>query len=74
MTLVTNPGLPTVWVDSMNIYVRQDPPLATLRFSTVMPEAVYEACRVQTSVAHLRAIVDVICRSIDYYPEKRVKK
>ena len=74
MSTVMNPDLPTVWVDTMSITIRTEPRVAMLRFGTVMPEAAYEACRLQTSVGHLRAMVDVICPAIDYYPEKQKKK
>lgn len=33
-----------------------------------------EVARVVTSVAHLRNIIDISCKMIDYYPEKSVGK
>lgn len=59
----------TIWVDEANLLVRGEQPLATLRFFTALPEGKMEACRVQTTLSHLKKIVDVICRSLDYVPD-----
>ncbi len=67
-------ALPLIWVDKMEVAIRGDVPVATLRFySVVGGEAVVEACRLQMSTAHLRAMVDVISKSIEYYPEAPTK-
>ncbi len=67
----SDPSLKLVWVDRMETLLRGDAPLATLRFYTVIGnEKLAEACRLQTTVAHLRAIVDLLCRLLDYYPAK----
>lgn len=54
----------------MEIAVRHEIPVATLRFSYGLAESAYEACRLQVSVPLLRGMVDVICRTIDYYPQQ----
>ena len=64
------PNPPLVWVDRMEINVRLNPPLATLRFHSALPDRLSEVCRLQCSQDHLRRMVDVICRSIGYYPTK----
>lgn len=66
----SDPSLQLVWVDRMTLSVRSDIPVATIRFYSVTPENLVEACRLQTTVKHLHEIVDVICRNTDYYPEK----
>jgi len=66
-----DPSIRLVWVDTMEILVRSNLPIATLRFySALGTEKLTEACRLQVGVEHLRRIADVICRSIDYYPTK----
>lgn len=52
----------------MILSVRQDIPIATLRFNTILAEAVYEACRIQMSTDHLKQMANVICRTLDFYP------
>lgn len=64
----------SLWVDTMGMTVRADVPVATLRFFTVLEDAQQEACRIQTNVPHLKRMVDVICRSINYYPTKKTGK
>jgi hypothetical protein len=67
----SDPSLKLVWVDRMELLLRSDVPIATLRFYTVVgTEKLTEACRLQTTVSHLRAIVDLLCRQLDYYPAK----
>ena len=61
---------PAVWVDRMEIGIRGDVPVATLRFYGVCPPFLIEALRLQTSVDHLRLIADVLCQSLNYYPSK----
>lgn len=63
--------LKTLWVDRMEINVRGDLPIALLRFfSVVPPDKLSEACRMQTSLTHLQAIVDSLSRTLNYYPTK----
>ena len=67
----SDPSIRLIWVDTMEIAVRGDVPISTLRFySAITNEKLCEAFRLQTSVPHLRSMVDVICRSIGYYPSK----
>lgn len=63
-------SLKLLWVDRMELAVRGDAPVATLRFYSAFLDHLSEACRLQTSTAHLRAMVDVICNALDYYPSK----
>ena len=70
--LKEEPGLslPLLWADRMTMGLRTDIPVATLRFYSALSDRLSECCRIQTSVTHLRQIVDVICRNIGYYPTK----
>ncbi len=67
----SDPSLRLLWVDSTDLLLRSDVPIGTLRFySVVGKEKLAEACRLQTTVTHLRAIVDLLCSQLDYYPAK----
>lgn len=63
-------GLPLVWVDRMQLTAREDLPIVTLRFYSALHDRVIECSRLQTSAAHLRAMADLICQKLDYYPTK----
>ena len=64
---------PPIWIDRMELAVRGDAPVAMLRFLTIIsPQNMLEVCRVQTTVQHLQQIADVLCRSLNHYPEKPV--
>jgi hypothetical protein len=65
---VENPGLPTYWVDTAYVAIREDPAIALIRFYTLLPGAAVESCRIQTPVSHLRQLVDVIAKHTGYYP------
>jgi hypothetical protein len=51
--------------------IRVEPHIALLRFYSVLPDAAIEACRIQTPVAHLKQIVDILASRLDYYPTKK---
>ena len=65
-----NPRLQLIWVDRMEIAVRGDTPVATLRFYTAMVDHLSEVSRLQTSVTHIKAMIDVLCRTMEYYPSR----
>lgn len=65
-----NPSLQLVWIDRMEIAVRGDTPVATLRFYTAMVDHLSEVSRLQTSVTHIKSIIDVLCRNVEYYPSR----
>ena len=70
---VSDPSVKTLWIDYMEITQRSDIDVATLRFYTVIPHpgaALQESSRLTTSMGHLKAIAELICRNIDYYPTK----
>ena len=65
-------GIKTIWVDRMQVHLRSDTPLGMLSFSSLVPpDKLVEVCRLQTTEVHLKAIVDVLCRNLDYYPTKK---
>lgn len=75
-------ALPSVWVDSMNLVIRADIPVAMMRFYTFIPPdklggdsgvrdgKMLEVVRCHTSVAHLRDMTKILCKNLDYYPTK----
>jgi hypothetical protein len=62
--------LPLHWIDSMRVTVREPAHLATLRFFSGLEEGHFEACRIQLPVDGLKNIVELLCRTLDYYPSK----
>ncbi len=53
----------------MELAVRGDADVATLRFLAVIPpNALLECCRVNMTVSHLKRMLDVIAQSLKYYP------
>lgn len=66
----SDPSLRLCWVDTLEAQRREDPALVTLRFFTALPERLCEACRVQTSVTHVKGMIDALARLLDHYPIK----
>ena len=66
---VINQPLPPIWMDRMELGVRGDVAVATLRFLALSPpSALLEVARLQTSVVHVQQMVDVLSRVLNYYP------
>lgn len=63
-------ALRVMWADLMELSVRGDIPVAMLRFYAALPDKLIEQTRIQTSVKHLRGMIDVLCKTTDYYPSK----
>ena len=68
-----NRYLPSYFVDAFRVSARKDD-IAVLSFYSDLPNGIVEQTRVITPVDRLKALVDLICRQIDYYPEKDEKK
>ncbi len=62
-----------VWIDRMEFAVRAEMPIATIRFYSVCVPYLVEASRMQTTVQHIKQIVDAFCKSLDYYPTRATK-
>jgi len=68
---IIDPNLKSIWIDRMQLFVRGDLPFATLSFSTLIPpDKLIEAVRIQTTIPHMKAMAELICRNLDYYPIK----
>ena len=68
--LNTNPALPNLWVDSLNVASREDN-VCVLRFFTSLPEGFFEQVRVMTDKQKLKQFIDALCSTINYYPTKK---
>jgi len=68
-----NNDLPILYVDSVNTAHREDG-ISYLSFTTNTPDLVVEQVRLMIGDDHLHPIIDVLCRSTDYFPEKPSKR
>ncbi len=59
--------MPPIWVDVMSINIRGDVGVATLTFESVLPERGQrvEAIRLQTSVPHIKSMINVLAKAIE---------
>lgn len=62
-----------MWVDHMRVSLRNDPEVALLSFYSQLPDVEErpEVCRIMTSRKHVHAMIDVLCRTLGYYPDKQ---
>lgn len=75
LQLQQDPALKSLWVDVMRMSVRADPDVVELVFSTVYDrKTLVDAVRIHTSVTHLKAIANAICRTLKHTPPKQKPK
>ena len=68
-----NPNLPPIWADYMEVVYREEVSLAMLRFYSSIPQdppILLETVRIQTSLSHIKSIIDVLCGTSGYYPKR----
>jgi hypothetical protein len=70
---ITKNELPTLYVDGVTIGHRDDG-MNYVSLTTNVPHYIIEQVRFIIDDEHLRGMIDVLCRSIDYSPEKTGKK
>ena len=68
LTRTVGKNMPTARVDLVQLHAMKRVPVVMLRFFTVTTAGPIEACRLQTSASHRKEMLDVISRSIAYYP------
>jgi hypothetical protein len=72
--MLNRADLPSIWIDRMSLNLRADAGVAMIRFYTLLVDqegpSFIEACRIQTARDHLRSMVDVIAKSLNYYPTR----
>lgn len=66
-------NLPTMFIDNLNISNRADG-LHLIRLLASLPEGLKEEARIMVPNQALKAMLDVVCAHVDYYPEKIAKK
>jgi len=59
----------------MQLMIRGDYPVATLRFFTFLPPDIsVEVSRLVTTIPHLKEVIDVLCLNLNHYPTKPTSK
>ncbi len=58
----------TLWVDNFALFVRDDD-ICLLRLNAKLPEGYFEQARIATSKKHLKALLDLISKQLNYYPQ-----
>ena len=78
LTLGVRPDLPTVWFDSFRMARRSDVEIVVFSFFHKLPfeesSDQLELFRAATTTDHVRKIIDMMCRNLDYYPVKEAAK
>jgi len=67
--LFANDTLPTIWVDGVRVASRADG-ICAISFDSQLPHGVFEQVRLMTTEKMIKGIVDQLCSSLDYYPDK----
>lgn len=63
--LPTRDGLPVLWTDQTEFYLRQDIQTATLKFfAYVPPDSKVEVARLQTTIGHMRRMAENIITAL----------
>jgi len=70
---IINNDLPTLYVDGMSISHRADG-INYVSLTTNIPDYIVEQVRLIIDDEHLRIIIDGLCKILDYFPEKPIKK
>ena len=70
-----NTDSPPLWADYMEVAYREEASLAMLIFYASIPQAqdppiLLETARIQTSLLHIKSIIEVLCGTSGYYPER----
>ncbi len=68
LPIVDDPTLKLLWIDRVTLAVRGDVPVGTIRCYSVLGTESHVACQFQTSVQHLIAMTDMLCRVLNHYP------
>ncbi|MEM9751766.1 MAG: hypothetical protein AAF916_00100 [Planctomycetota bacterium] len=71
-----NPSNPTIWVDSMNLGISesQDMLQVSLGSMNAMTGSVFESVRFQTSMVHMRQMLEAMAQVTNYYPSRPTEK
>ena len=69
ISLMTNPGLPNLFVDDLHVTMRNDG-LATLGFYSLSADASYEHVKITTPIHRLRAMADLINSQLEKFDKR----
>ncbi|HDR15404.1 MAG TPA: hypothetical protein ENN79_08005 [Desulfobacteraceae bacterium] len=67
--LYADMSLKSLWVDNLHVAIREDD-VCFLRWSTSLPEGFFEQARLMSGKKQLKEMIDILCFTTDYYPEK----
>jgi hypothetical protein len=70
---IANERLPSIWVDNIKVAKRSDN-ICALSFYANMPSGHVEQARMFASCDHLKEFLNIMCSSLDYFPEPDQKK
>lgn len=70
LELMANQNLQNIWIDIVNVAIREDG-VCILRFFSNLPEGAFEQSRVVTNIKTLKSLADVLCSNLNYYPSKK---
>ena len=70
---IINNDLPILYVDGATTGHREDS-INYVSFTLNIPDYTIEQVRLMIADKHLAGIIDVLCRTINYFPEKPSKK
>ncbi len=65
-----NPNLVTMAIDGIQAYNNNKSKTNLVRLISSLPEGAYEQSRFIVTDEHLKHFIDVLCRTIDYFPKK----
>ena len=71
INFINNTNLPTLWVDSFRVGVREDK-IVSINFYAAQPEGQFEQVRVVSGTETLKNLIKTLCKSMDYYPIKDI--
>ena len=67
--LHSDSSIRNIWVDNLHLAIRDDD-ICVVRFSTNLPEGIFEQLRFVTNREQLKEFVNILCATLDYYPSK----
>lgn len=70
--ITLNYSMNSLWADNFQVGVREDN-ICLIRFLAALPEQLIEQSRIMTSRQNLMALIDLLCSTLNYYPEKPKK-
>ena len=70
---IHNNNLASLWVDAFRVGIREDQ-IVSINFYAAQPEGQIEQARIVSAEEPLKNLINTLCKSIDYYPNKDSSK